>query len=107
MISGQQPGVRFPLVPGHEIAGRIDAIGNGVQDFAPGERVAVGWFGGHCGYCVACREGDFINCARLQVPGLSYSGGYTDNVVVPATALARIPKEFTSADAAPMGCTPA
>ena len=95
MISGRQPGAAFPLVPGHEIVGRIDAIGDSVQGFAPGERVAVGWFGGDCGYCVPCREGDFINCARLQVPGLSYTGGYADAVVVPATALARIPEEFT------------
>ena len=104
MISGRQPGAAFPLVPGHEIVGRIDAIGDSVQGFAPGERVAVGWFGGNCGYCVPCREGDFINCARLQVPGLSYPGGYADAVVVPATALARIPEEFTAPDAAPMGC---
>ena len=104
LISGRQPGATFPLVPGHEIAGRIDAIGDSVQGFAPGERVAVGWFGGDCGYCVPCREGDFINCARLQVPGLSYPGGYADAVVVPATALARIPEEFTAPDAAPMGC---
>jgi alcohol dehydrogenase len=104
MISGRQPGATFPLVPGHEIAGRIDAVGDSVQGFAPGERVAVGWFGGNCGYCVPCREGDFINCTRLQVPGLSYPGGYADAVVVPATALARIPEEFTAPDAAPMGC---
>lgn len=104
MISGRQPGATFPLVPGHEIAGRIDAIGDSVQGFAPGERVAVGWFGGNCGYCVPCREGDFIYCTRLQVPGLSYPGGYADAVVVPATALARIPEEFTAPDAAPMGC---
>ena len=104
MISGRQPGATFPLLPGHEIAGRIDAIGDSVQGFAPGERVAVGWFGGNCGYCVPCREGDFIYCTRLQVPGLSYPGGYADAVVVPATALARIPEEFTAPDAAPMGC---
>ena len=74
-ISGQQPGVRFPLVPGHEIAGRVDAIGDRAGDFHPGDRVAVGWFGGNCGHCVACREGDFINCAYLQIPGLSYPAG--------------------------------
>lgn len=103
-ISGQQPGVRFPLVPGHEIAGRVDAIGDHAGDFHPGDRVAVGWFGGNCGHCVACREGDFINCAYLQIPGLSYPGGYADTVIVPASALARIPEGFTAAEAAPMGC---
>ena len=103
-IDGHMPGVGFPLVAGHEIAGRIDAIGDGVEDFEPGQRVAVGWFGGNCGHCVACREGDAINCAHLQIPGLSYPGGFAETVVVPASALARLPEEFTAAEAAPMGC---
>jgi alcohol dehydrogenase len=89
--------VTFPLVTGHEIAGRIDAIGDGVDDFELGQRVAVGWFGGNCGHCVACREGDTFHCAHLQVPGLSYPGGYADTIVVPASALARIPEGFTAA----------
>src|SRR4051812_45040169 len=83
--------VPFPLVPGHEIAGRVDVAGPDVEGWAPGDRVAVGWFGGHCGVCVACREGDFIHCAHLQVPGWAYPGGYADALVVPVTALARIP----------------
>jgi len=103
-IDGHMPGVPFPLVPGHEIAGRIDAIGDGVEDVAVGQRVAVGWFGGNCGHCVACREGDAINCAHLQTPGLSYPGGFAETIVVPASALARIPAELTAAEAAPMGC---
>ncbi len=103
-IDGHMPGVGFPLVAGHEIAGHIDAIGDGIEDFEPGQRVAVGWFGGNCGHCVACREGDAINCAHLQIPGLSYPGGFAETVVVPASALARLPEEFTAAEAAPMGC---
>ncbi|MYZ37221.1 alcohol dehydrogenase catalytic domain-containing protein [Streptomyces sp. SID4917] len=104
MIEGGFPGAPFPMVPGHEIAGRIDAIGDGVEEFEKGQRVAVGWFGGNCGHCVACRDGDAINCATLQTPGLAYPGGYADTVVVPASALARIPDGFSFVDAAPMGC---
>jgi len=103
-ISGFMPGVTFPLVTGHEIAGRIDTFGEGVEGFEPGQRVAVGWFGGNCGYCVACREGDAINCVRLQTPGLSYPGGFADAIIVPSSALARIPDDFKAAEAAPMGC---
>ncbi len=102
--AGYMPGVTFPLLTGHEIAGRIDAIGDSVEDFELGQRVAVGWFGGNCGHCVACREGDAINCVHLQTPGLSYPGGFAEAVIVPASALARIPDAFTSAEAAPMGC---
>jgi alcohol dehydrogenase len=98
------PGVQFPLVTGHEIAGRIDAVGDGVAGWEVGQRVAVGWFGGNCGRCVPCREGDFINCQNLQVPGWAYPGGYADAVVVPASALAAIPDELTAVEAAPMGC---
>jgi alcohol dehydrogenase len=98
------PDVPFPLVCGHEIAGRIDAVGDGVEAWAVGDRVAVGWFGGHCGSCVACREGDFIHCERIQVPGWAYPGGYSEAVVVPASAPARIPDPLTAVDAAPMGC---
>lgn len=103
-VNNAAPGVTFPLVCGHEIAGRVDAVGDGVEDWAAGERVAVGWFGGNCGTCLACREGDFIHCERLQVPGWAYPGGYSEAVVVPASALARIPEEISAVDAAPMGC---
>ncbi|MEO3875026.1 alcohol dehydrogenase catalytic domain-containing protein [Nonomuraea sp. B12E4] len=103
-VNAAFPDVRFPLVTGHEIAGRIDAVGDGVDGWEAGDRVAVGWFGGHCGTCPACREGDFIHCARLQVPGWAYPGGYAEAVVVPASALARIPDEITAVEAAPMGC---
>ena len=103
-VNAAAPGVSFPLVCGHEIAGRIDAVGDGVEGWDTGERVAVGWFGGNCGTCLACREGDFIHCERLQVPGWAYPGGYSEATVVPASALARIPDEFTAVEAAPMGC---
>jgi alcohol dehydrogenase len=98
------PGVPFPLVTGHEIAGRIASVGDRVEGWTAGDRVAVGWFGGHCGVCDACREGDFIHCARIQVPGWAYPGGYAESVVVPANALARIPDALTAVEAAPMGC---
>lgn len=98
------PNVPFPLVTGHEIAGRVDAIGDGVEDWNVGDRVAVGWFGGNCGTCRACREGDFIHCARMQVPGWAYPGGYAEYTTVPASALARVPDEISAVEAAPMGC---
>lgn len=103
-VNAAFPDVPFPLVAGHEIAGRIDTVGDGVEGWAPGQRVAVGWFGGHCGTCVACREGDFIHCERVQVPGWAYPGGYSEATVVPATALARVPDSMSAVDAAPMGC---
>ncbi len=103
-VNAALPGVMFPLTCGHEIAGRIDAIGEDVEGWNSGERVAVGWFGGHCGACIPCREGDFIHCIRIQVPSWAYPGGYSEAVVVPASALARIPEGFSAAEAAPMGC---
>jgi alcohol dehydrogenase len=103
-VNAAFPDVPFPLVPGHEIAGRVDTVGDGVEGWAPGQRVAVGWFGGNCGTCVACRAGDFIHCERIQVPGWAYPGGYSEAAVVPATALARIPDSMSPVDAAPMGC---
>ncbi|GAB3655410.1 MDR/zinc-dependent alcohol dehydrogenase-like family protein [Glycomyces tarimensis] len=102
-INGGYP-VEWPAVFGHEIAGRIDALGDGVEGWNVGERVAVGWFGGNCGHCGACREGDFIHCAEVKVPGWQYAGGYADATVVPVTALARIPENLTAVDAAPLGC---
>jgi alcohol dehydrogenase len=100
-VFGERP---FPLTPGHEIAGRIDVLGNDVKGWELGDRVAVGWFGGNDGRCQACREGDAIDCVNLQVPGLAYPGGYADSTVVPTSALARIPSELTFVEAAPMGC---
>jgi alcohol dehydrogenase len=103
-INGAVPGLSWPLTPGHEIAGTLAEAGAGVPDFAVGDRVAVGWFGGHCAHCVPCRSGDFIHCENGQVPGWQYPGGYAESVTVPANALARIPGELSFAEAAPMGC---
>ncbi len=101
-VHGAFPGLDWPLTPGHEIAGRIAEIGNGVEDFAVGDRVAVGWFGGNCNHCDPCRKGMFIHCSKMKVPGWQYPGGYAESVTVPATALARIPAELSDAEAAPM-----
>lgn len=103
-VHGHFPGVPFPLVTGHEIAGRVDAVGEGAQQWAVGQRVAVGWFGGHCGHCAPCRGGDFIHCFNLKVPGWAYPGGYSEVVVAPSNALAQIPPELSAVEAAPMGC---
>ncbi len=103
-VNGGFPDLSFPLVCGHEVAGRIDALGAGVEGWSPGERVAIGWFGGNCGRCVPCREGDLIHCERIQVPSWAYPGGYADALNVPVSALARIPDAFSMAEAAPMGC---
>ena len=103
-VSGAFPGMSWPLTPGHEIAGTIAELGAGVDNYAVGDRVAVGWFGGHCNKCVPCRKGDFIHCQNGQVPSWHYPGGYAESVTVPANALARIPDELSMAEAAPMGC---
>ncbi|MGW3660273.1 alcohol dehydrogenase [Streptomyces sp. NPDC005151] len=104
-VNAALPGVRFPVVPGHEIAGRIAELGDGTQSaWQVGDRVAVGWFGGSCGHCTPCRQGDFIVCRYLKVPGWAYDGGYAETVIAPVDALARIPDALASADAAPMGC---
>jgi len=96
--------IAFPRVPGHEIAGVVDAVGEGVDDFAPGDRVGVGWFGGSCLRCDPCRRGDFIECENLKIAGVSYDGGYAESVVVPVDALARIPADLDAVDAAPLLC---
>jgi alcohol dehydrogenase len=103
-VNGAFPGLSWPITPGHEIAGTIAEIGDGVQDFAIGDRVEVGWFGGNCNRCVPCRGGYFMQCERLQIPSMHYPGGYAESVTVPATALARIPDELSFAEAAPLGC---
>jgi len=103
-VNGGMPGLNWPITPGHEIAGTVAELGDGVQDFAVGDRVEVGWFGGNCNRCNPCRQGKFMQCERLQVPGLQYPGGYAESVVVPATALARIPEGLSFAEAAPLGC---
>jgi alcohol dehydrogenase len=104
VVHGGFPGMTWPLTPGHEVAGTIAELGEGVADFADGERVAVGWFGGNCNRCVPCRQGKFMQCVNGQVPSLAYPGGYAESIVVPTTALARIPDGLSFAEAAPMGC---
>ncbi|MFV9634792.1 alcohol dehydrogenase catalytic domain-containing protein [Mycobacterium neumannii] len=103
-VAGGFPGLHWPITLGHEIAGTIAEVGDGVEDFAVGDRVAVGWFGGNCNRCVPCRKGQFMQCERMQVPSWHYPGGYAESVTAPATALARIPEALSFAEAAPMGC---
>ena len=102
---GTVPGIQFPRVPGHEIAGIIDAIGSGVSGWTAGQRVGVGWHGGHCGYCDSCRRGDFVTCqVAPQVPGIAYDGGYAEYVIAPAGALAAIPEGLSAVEAGPLMC---
>src|SRR5947207_2840621 len=102
---GTWPGIQYPRVPGHEIAGIVDAVGNGVAGWSQGQRVGVGWHGGHCGYCDSCRRGDFVTCqVAPQMPGISYDGGYADYMIAPAAALARIPDGLSAVEAAPLMC---
>jgi len=102
---GIWPGIQYPRAPGHEIAGVIDAVGAGVAGWTAGQRVGVGWHGGHCGYCDSCRRGDFVTCQIApQVPGITYDGGYAEYVIVPAAALAAIPEALSAVDAAPLMC---
>ncbi len=106
-VAGGFPDMTWPVTLGHEIAGTIAELGQGVEgvgDFAVGDRVAVGWFGGNCNRCVPCRKGQFMSCQRLQVPSWHYPGGYAESVTAPATALARIPDGLSFPEAAPMGC---
>jgi D-arabinose 1-dehydrogenase-like Zn-dependent alcohol dehydrogenase len=103
-VEGGMPSIEYPIVPGHEIAGRIEAVGEGVVPWEVGQRVGVGWFGGNCGHCDPCRRGDMISCVNGQVPGIAYDGGYADHVVVPASALAAIPDDLSAEEAAPLLC---
>ena len=103
-VNGGFPNLSWPVTPGHEVAGTIAEVGDGVEDFAVGDRVAVGWFGGNCNRCVPCRQGYIMQCERMQVPGWQYPGGYAESVTAPATALARIPEGLSFSEAAPMGC---
>jgi D-arabinose 1-dehydrogenase-like Zn-dependent alcohol dehydrogenase len=102
---GTFPGIQYPRVPGHEIAGTIDALGARVVGWSIGQRVGVGWHGGHCGYCDSCRRGDFVTCQiAAQVPGITYDGGYADYMIAPAEALALIPEELSAVEVGPLMC---
>jgi D-arabinose 1-dehydrogenase-like Zn-dependent alcohol dehydrogenase len=102
--AGAFPGLVMPRIPGHEIAGRVDAVGANVNMWKKGDRAGVGWHGGHCFECNACRKGLFINCEKAQVTGISYDGGYAEYAVVPSAAAARIPESLDAADAGPLLC---
>ena len=101
---GLFPGIVYPRVPGHEVAGVVDAVGADVPLFKKGQRVGLGWHGGHCNYCPPCRRGDFILCEKGQIAGISFDGGYADYVIAPANALALVPDELSDVDAAPLMC---
>jgi D-arabinose 1-dehydrogenase-like Zn-dependent alcohol dehydrogenase len=101
---GYWPGLQYPRVPGHEIAGRIDAVGADVTQWKPGQRVGVGWHGGHCFVCDACRRGDFINCQNEKITAISFDGGYQEYVVAPAEAVAAVPDDLPADQAAPLLC---
>ncbi len=101
---GHWPGLQYPRVPGHEIAGRVDAVGADVTNWKPGQRVGVGWHGGHDFTCDYCRRGDFINCQFEQITGISHDGGYQEYMVTPAEAVAAIPDDLPAAEAAPLLC---
>ena len=102
---GTFPTLSYPRVPGHEVAGTIDALGAGVIGWAVGARAAVGWHGGHCGRCDSCRRGDFVTCRIApQVTGITFDGGWADYMVAPAAALARIPDGLSAVEAGPLVC---
>jgi D-arabinose 1-dehydrogenase-like Zn-dependent alcohol dehydrogenase len=102
---GLWPGIEYPRVPGHEVAGIVDAVGTGVLGWTKGQRVGVGWHGGHCGYCDSCRRGDFVTCqVAPQVPGIAYDGGYAEYMIAPASALAAIPDGLSAVDVGPLMC---
>jgi D-arabinose 1-dehydrogenase-like Zn-dependent alcohol dehydrogenase len=101
---GYWPGVKYPRVPGHEVAGVIDEIGSNVTTWKRGQRVGVGWYGGHCGVCIACRRGDLMNCHNAGITGFTHDGGYAEYMVAPAQTLAAIPDGLSPEDAAPLMC---
>jgi len=101
---GVWPGIRYPRVPGHEIAGVLDAIGPDVPLFKVGQRVGLGWHGGHCNYCPPCRRGDFALCENQPISGIHFDGGYADYVIAPANAIALVPDDLAAIDAAPLLC---
>jgi alcohol dehydrogenase/propanol-preferring alcohol dehydrogenase len=101
---GAFPGIEYPRVPGHEVVGIVEEIGARVNNWKKGQRVGVGWHGGHCFECEPCRRGDFISCANAKISGISYDGGYAEFMTAPQEAVAGIPEELSSAEAAPLLC---
>ena len=101
---GYWPGITYPRVPGHEVVGRIDAVGSGVTAWQAGQRVGVGWHGGHCFECDGCRRGDFMNCASFHITGISSDGGYAEYMLARQEALSRFPSALDVVEAAPLLC---
>lgn len=102
---GHWPGLNYPRIPGHEVAGLIDAVGPNVPQWSVGQRAGVGWHGGHCGHCDACREGNFFGCTvALQITGISFDGGYAEYMIAPAIAVVRMPEGLSPVEAAPLMC---
>jgi D-arabinose 1-dehydrogenase-like Zn-dependent alcohol dehydrogenase len=98
------PGLQYPRVPGHEVAGIVDAVGSSVADWTEGQRVGVGWHGGYCGHCEPCRRGNFFACQWSRVTGLTYDGGYADYMIAHSSALALLPDELSFIEAGPLVC---
>jgi D-arabinose 1-dehydrogenase-like Zn-dependent alcohol dehydrogenase len=101
---GHYPGIQYPRIPGHEVAGVIDAVGPGTSAWPAGQQVGVGWNGGYCGHCDHCRRGEFFACVTGQVTGVTYDGGYAEYMIAPASAVARMPADLPAVDAAPLMC---
>jgi len=101
---GTWPGLQYPRVPGHEVAGKIDALGSGVTPWQRGQRVGVGWHGGHCFHCERCRRGDFAMCVHRKITGIDHDGGYAEHMIAPASSLAAIPDELPAEEAGPFMC---
>jgi D-arabinose 1-dehydrogenase-like Zn-dependent alcohol dehydrogenase len=101
---GYWPGIQYPRIPGHEVAGVVDKVGDGVSEWKNGQRVGVGWHGGHDNTCRECRRGDFRNCQNLKIPGISYDGGYQQYMLAPVEALVLIPESLSNTAAAPLLC---
>jgi NADPH2:quinone reductase len=101
---GQWPGVEYPRTPGHEVVGRVDAVGENVDTWQEGQRVGVGWHGGHCFSCEPCRRGDFIACENGDVTGFAYDGGYAEYMTAPQEAIAAVPEDLEASAAAPLMC---
>jgi len=104
VVEGSWHGIAYPRVPGHEVAGIVDMLGAGVTEWRKGQRVGVGWHGGHDGTCAECRRGDFRNCRNQKIAGISYDGGYQQFMVAPTEALASIPESLSDVEAAPLLC---
>ncbi len=101
-VEGGFPGLTFPRVPGHEVIGKIEALGPGVQGWKEGQRAGVGYMGGHCGHCELCRRGDFVNCQNQPISGVNSDGGYAEKMIAQVSGLAAIPDDLLSTEAAPL-----